>query len=116
MEPMNGYSVNYAYGTASSTGNESISARDFTAEHAVTMYTEASATYTGTQWVALSNRIYNRIVISVRKSFGLFLTLQSFVRLNSSILSIDRTAEVIGIDDGDKRWTTLTLRIDKGVN
>ena len=115
MEPMNGFTVNHAFGGVSSAGNESISTRDFTAEHAVTMYDDASALYTGSQWVELSNRVYNRLDIAIRKTFGLFLTLQSFIRINSTALAIDRSAEIIGIDDGDKRWTKLTLRIDKGV-
>jgi len=115
MEVMTGYDVKYVHGTETQAGDDSISTMDFGAESTVQVVTSAAAAYIGSQWVELSKRIYNRVDIAILKELGWLIILGSFLRLNSTLLGIDRSMEVIGIDDGDPRWVKITGRIDKGI-
>lgn len=115
MEVMTGFSVKYMHGTESSSGEDNLATMDFGTESTVQVVTQSAAIYIGSQWVELSKRIYNRIEIAIIKELGWMILLGSFLRLNSVLLGIDRSLEVIGIDDGDARWVKITGRIDKGI-
>ncbi len=115
MEAMNGFTVKYLHGTEREAGTNEISSMDFGSESSVQIATRAAAAYIGSQWVALSERLYNRVEIAIQKNFNLVVKLGTFIRLNSFLMGLDRTMEVIGIDDGDPRWVKITGRIDKGI-
>lgn len=114
-DPFEGYSVQYLYGTEVDGEGERLQSLDFSANSAVQVTTAAGAAYIGSQWVALSRRVYTRVTAPIRKELGPIVRLGSYVTLDSDRLAISRTAEVVGIDDGDKKHTVLTLKIDEGV-
>jgi len=116
MEVMEGFTVKYMHGEEKEVGGDNLATMDFGSESTIQVVTPAAAIYIGSQWVELSKRIYNRVEIAITKELGWLIMLGSFLRLNSVLLGIDRSMEVIGIDDGDPKWVKITGRIDKGIS
>ncbi len=115
MDTMGGYTVDYVHGRVSSEASEKLMTMDFTGTRSVSMETPASATYTGSQWVALSRVEYTRMKLAIKKELAWTLTLSSWITIDSTQMGINRSAEVIGIDDSDPRFAWITVRINKEV-
>ena len=113
MNPIEGYAVKYLNGEATFGTNRK--SYNFSGESAVIVVDSTTAFWIGEQWLNLSNREYLRLDIHVRKSVSLIVELGNWIQLNSKIESINQPAEVIGIDNSDKRWIKFTVRIDKAV-
>lgn len=113
MNPIEGYAVKYLNGEETfGTNRKSF---NFSGESAVIVVDNTTAIYIGETWLNLSHREYLRLDLHVRKEESLIVQLGNYIQLNSVIESINQPAEVIGIDNSDKRWIKFTVRIDKAV-
>lgn len=113
FEPLDGYSVTFQFGTTK-TGSGNIKTLDFGANSAVIMTTQQGADYCGSQWVELSKIRYYRVICQLDKAYSLVAIMGDYVEFDSEKIGLSGVfGEIVGIDDGDSRWVSLTLLIDK---
>lgn len=116
FNPLQGYSVKFLYGTTQSSDiTEDIKSLDFSGEQIVTATTQATADYTGSQWVALSTRQYLRMELCVSRDLASIIAVGHHVTIDSDSLGFSGFGEVLGVDHSDPKWSRITVRIDKGL-
>jgi hypothetical protein len=111
-QPVTGYAIQYVGGTDATSDRSDLLALDFGTNSVVQVFDTSATTYIGTTWREYHARRRTVTRMAVRRDFGIAVMSDRWLRVASDVLGLDFFGEVVGWDDTDKRWVTLTLHTD----